>query len=783
MGCLCSCLRPTKTPPPATNGTSVSTAKGPSPLTGNVTLPAKKPPPGSTGNRTLPSTAGKLPPATSQKRSPSTGNRPSPSTGDKTLPSTAKQFSPQPPKKLSSQKPQPSTSNGPSPSTPQKPSSSTGNGASPSTSQKNSPSTSQKPSPPAVNKASPSTAKNLSSSIFQEPSLSTGKKASPPTGNETLPSTAKQLSPSPSQKSSLPTGNGTLPSNAIKPPASSWTVNIPSNKTPLPTISDPLHRADDDILSTIKTLYNGAAPINTDVQAIMKKLAARNFVQQIKDRDLLENDQTEILKVMQRGLAENKVLSDDERQHIAKNLHTLLRVFNQLLPNPQLGSGEVEWSSQANKNADMHKGRFLHCEDVRMRVIRSADMRDGGSIQRIRDEFEVWAKLHKQDQGKHIIPFHGFYSLDGLPLALVSPWMNNGNALAYVKNRDRDINYGKLILGIAEGIKILHSMKPPIVHGNLRAKNIYIGDEGQPLITDYGLTKFEGDLTATESCRWCAPEMFQQQASVSTKSDVYNFGMTILELLTHQMPYANIKKTAQVVAKKRESGLPDRPQDERIIERGLDDKMWNILCQCWSKNPSNRIKVDKLVTSFRSLLPSEGNGGLLAENGIVPQSKNNTQPNQERYFHPSRPLARLVSELIANGIIANQKQIDLLLKLLNLPDYDGTISVLKASSGTQLDSYVQLLIEIILRLLQDGTLLRSGISDARQKARRLMFELVSETDGMPRSLSITDIKTDKTAGYAGDDKQGFNHEILLAGRPGVAIARPPRAYSSSTGNI
>jgi len=37
-------------------------------------------------------------------------------------------------------------------------------------------------------------------------------------------------------------------------------------------------------------------------------------------------------------------------------------------------------------------------------------------LQRIRDEFEVWAKLHKRDQGKHIIPFHGFYSPDGLRL-------------------------------------------------------------------------------------------------------------------------------------------------------------------------------------------------------------------------------------------------------------------------------------------------------------------------------------------------------------------------------
>ena len=33
-------------------------------------------------------------------------------------------------------------------------------------------------------------------------------------------------------------------------------------------------------------------------------------------------------------------------------------------------------------------------------------------------------------------------------------------------------------------------------------------------------------------------------------------------------------------------------------------------------HPSSRIKVDRFITSFRSLLPSEGNGELPVENGV-----------------------------------------------------------------------------------------------------------------------------------------------------------------------
>ena len=76
----------------------------------------------------------------------------------------------------------------------------------------------------------------------------------------------------------------------------------------------------------------------------------------------------------------------------------------------------MEWSG--------NKGRFLHSEDVRMKVIRSSTMKDEGSIQvscsgtksipeldylqRLKDEFKAWETLHKKDQGKHIMPYYGF---------------------------------------------------------------------------------------------------------------------------------------------------------------------------------------------------------------------------------------------------------------------------------------------------------------------------------------------------------------------------------------
>ncbi len=34
----------------------------------------------------------------------------------------------------------------------------------------------------------------------------------------------------------------------------------------------------------------------------------------------------------------------------------------------------------------------------------------------------------------------------------------------------------------------------------------------------------------SDGYRWCAPEIFEMQAAVSAKGDIYSFGMTILEV-------------------------------------------------------------------------------------------------------------------------------------------------------------------------------------------------------------------------------------------------------------
>jgi len=191
---------------------------------------------------------------------------------------------------------------------------------------------------------------------------------------------------------------------------------------------------------------------------------------------------------------------------------------------------------------------------------------------------------------------------------VVSPLQENGTAISYVKRNDQDVNYRQLIRGVAEGIHVLHTMDPPIVHGSIQGANIFISSSYKPLIANFGVSRLVEDVTGapyTESnaipdtYRWYAPEVCNSSSGgcLSLSSDVYAFAMTILELMTHKKPYAEHKNPLTVVISSAKGERPIRPTEPRVIERGLDDGLWSLISDGWameSQRPSIQEMLDAL---------------------------------------------------------------------------------------------------------------------------------------------------------------------------------------------
>ncbi|XXG61733.1 hypothetical protein AAC387_Pa05g0270 [Persea americana] len=105
----------------------------------------------------------------------------------------------------------------------------------------------------------------------------------------------------------------------------------------------------------------------------------------------------------------------------------------------------------------------------------------------------------------------------------------------------------KIALGIARGLAYLHTgHETPITHGNVRSKNIFVDDFFVARITECGLDKLmvpavaDEMVAAAKSDGYKAPELSKMK-KCSSRTDIYAFGILLLEILLGKKPGKDAK--------------------------------------------------------------------------------------------------------------------------------------------------------------------------------------------------------------------------------------------------
>ncbi|XP_058091852.1 protein NSP-INTERACTING KINASE 3-like [Magnolia sinica] len=230
-------------------------------------------------------------------------------------------------------------------------------------------------------------------------------------------------------------------------------------------------------------------------------------------------------------------------------------------------------------------------------------------------QFQTEVELISLAVHRNLLRLSGFCMTESERL-LVYPYMPNGS----VASQLRDHVHGKpaldwpkrkrIALGTARGLLYLHEQcDPKIIHRDVKAANILLDEDYEAVVGDFGLAKLldHQDSHVTTAVRGTvghiAPEYLQTGQS-SEKTDVFGFGILLLELITGQKAFdfgraANQKGAMLDAVKKlhqenKLNVLVDKDLKNDFDQIELEEMVQvALLCTCF--HPCHRPKMSEVV--------------------------------------------------------------------------------------------------------------------------------------------------------------------------------------------
>ncbi|GMF45889.1 unnamed protein product [Phytophthora fragariaefolia] len=132
-------------------------------------------------------------------------------------------------------------------------------------------------------------------------------------------------------------------------------------------------------------------------------------------------------------------------------------------------------------------------------------------------------------------------------LQMLLEYMDGGDLRRYLANPSTPLgwttNKFDIAIGVIEALVYLHSFVPPLVHRDLKSKNVLLSSDFKAKLSDFGASRFrsvENTMTGgVGTGRWLAPEVIRGDTDYGSAADIYSFGALLTELDTNKIPYSN----------------------------------------------------------------------------------------------------------------------------------------------------------------------------------------------------------------------------------------------------
>ncbi|XP_057500264.1 probable serine/threonine-protein kinase PBL21 [Actinidia eriantha] len=252
-------------------------------------------------------------------------------------------------------------------------------------------------------------------------------------------------------------------------------------------------------------------------------------------------------------------------------------------------------------------------------AIKKLDKEDKECSKAFCRELMIASSLHNPN----IVPLVGFCIDPDEGLFLVYKYVSGGSLERYLHEKKRGVKGGpslpcsvryEVAVGIAEAIGYLHNgTEKCVVHRDIKPSNILLSSKKTPKLCDFGLATWTAAPSVPFLCKtvkgtfgYLAPEYFQH-GKVSDKTDVYAFGVVLLELISGRKPIEargageeNLVVWAKPLL---EQGAIERLVDPQLTLTSKNSNQISRMVQaaaaCINSEESRRPNIDEIIAIIR----------------------------------------------------------------------------------------------------------------------------------------------------------------------------------------